>query len=169
MAYVAPTTQGAGTGLSSTSWNVQVNNTLFFALKPFISARRTTTQSIANNSASKVAWLTTDRATSVTLGTDGTTASVRFTPTVAGWYHVDAYVGMVVSTGVSLILLKNGSQDRRTDNVGANASQGTILTSYVLMNGSTDYLELQVYQNSGSAQNVIAGSRFTMSWDRFDT
>lgn len=169
MAYTTPTTQTAGTGLSSTSYNVLVNDILFFALQPFISAKRTSNQSIPNNSATKVAWPTTDRARSITLGTDGVTASSRFTPSVAGWYRVDACVQIVVSTGVSLILLKNGSQDRRVDNVGANASQGTVLTSYVLMNGSTDYLELQVYQNSGSAQNVTSGSRFTMSWDGFDT
>lgn len=166
MAYTTPTTQAAGTGLSSTAYNTLVNDILFLAYKPFIAARRTTTQSVPNSADTKIGWPTTDRTTNVTLGTDGSTASSRFTPTVAGWYTITANLVWTAS-------FSNYPKVVHSDGSTAVGAQGTSnyghVSTVMKFNGSSDYVEVFAVQFSGSSQLLASGSRCAMTWERFDS
>ena len=86
-------------------------------------------------------------------------ASDRFTPTVAGKYFLGCSVEMRESVDQTLYLAtiyKNGSEHRRgiimpESGAGSVASGiGTVVDA----NGTTDYFEVFVFQNSGVAQTI---------------
>jgi hypothetical protein len=82
-------------------------------------------------------------------------ASSRFTPTIAGYYLINAAViyGDTVQNSV-IAIYKNGSIHRQGEYVGASlASPLRTVTALVYMNGSTDYVEIFAYNGSGSAIN----------------
>lgn len=80
----------------------------------------------------------------------------RFTPLVAGYYQVSGRTAFAAGQ-VSHIcsIYKNGISHKR----GAmGALIASTVASLVLLNGTTDYVELYIYQASGASQNlVIAG------------
>jgi len=85
------------------------------------------------------------------------TTNYRFTPTVAGYYQVNAaWYSSIASGQVTANIYKNGSGYQST---GANGSSvGVILniSTILYLNGSTDYIEFYVYQNSGISFNTLA-------------
>ena len=81
----------------------------------------------------------------------------RFTPNVAGYYFINSRFltsGAFTGGSVSISLYKNGTE---VINSGSSASGFNVsyldLRGYVLMNGSTDYLEL--YLNVSEPSNLI--------------
>jgi hypothetical protein len=77
-----------------------------------------------------------------TFDTNNNFASSRFTPTIAGYYQINASVrfnGTFSQAG--LILFKNGSNAGYLENGTGNIVTGSSLQ---YMNGSTDYLEIYV-------------------------
>lgn len=77
------------------------------------------------------------------------TTNYRFTPTVAGYYQVNAGIGMS-ATAISVAIIfvyKNGSAYKRGNDL--RAFLGTdclpVVSTLVYMNGTTDYLELYGY------------------------
>ncbi len=116
---------------------------------PAFSARSAVSQSISNNTYTKVVLGTED------YDTNNNFASSRFTPTVAGYYQFNVIVG---STGSSLVqqlyvqLYKNaGGFDPALFNINPSAAyvsngvhqMGGSLTMY--LNGGGDFIELYVY------------------------
>jgi hypothetical protein len=87
--------------------------------------------------------------------TNSNFASSRFTPTVAGYYQVNA--GLQLPNGVSASVLcnlyKNGSAYKSGCTTTGNASTyaTSTVSSVVYFNGSTDYVEIYSYSSSGSA------------------
>lgn len=86
----------------------------------------------------------------------------RFTPLIAGKYLVSGMVNFLNAVGaytVSLYLYKNGAlirlNERAITNIVGNNSQEIV--DIIDMNGSTDYLELFVLQNSGVNKTLLAG------------
>jgi hypothetical protein len=80
----------------------------------------------------------------------------RFTPTVAGYYQVNAAVSITSTNTAHALLYKNGAL-YCSGNPATNSSLARIpsqIAMIVYMNGSTDYLEL--YGQSPSAGQVIA-------------
>jgi hypothetical protein len=101
--------------------------------------------------------------------TDANFANSRFTPTVAGYYQLNATVRMsgTMGTGESMIVIwKNGSEHKRGWNasgteVGANFFAMSVST-LVYANGTGDYFEVYVQQGSGSDRDVtVAGGNIT--------
>ena len=88
--------------------------------------------------------------------TNNNFSSSRFTPSVAGYYQVNAAV--YVSTAPSFlqaIIYKNGS----SASSGSHCNQPTFSSNssdLIYMNGTTDYLELYAIQASGTTQTVTA-------------
>jgi len=89
-------------------------------------------------------------------------ASSRFTPTVAGYYEINAEIsyGNTASTGESLCAIyKNGT--RFKDGFGSPFTN--ILGSYcgayaiIYMNGTTDYVEAYTFQDTGGTRSVNVG------------
>lgn len=77
----------------------------------------------------------------------------RFKPPVAGYYIINA--GLQLSTTQSTIVMhlyKNGVAWRSIQYVVGNQS-GCYGSSIVYLNGSTDYLEVYVYQNYNQGNN----------------
>ena len=93
-----------------------------------------------------------------TFDTNSNFASSRFTPTVAGYYQINATVrfnGTFTSAG--LILFKNGANAGYLESGTANFVTGTSLQ---YMNGSTDYLELYVFA-TGSSRAIPNDQKYT--------
>lgn len=82
----------------------------------------------------------------------------RFTPTVAGYYYITgtiAVASLVNNTGALVILYRNGSSWALSTTLSSSVITPTAtVSSLMYMNGSTDYVELYAYQNSGSSVNL---------------
>jgi hypothetical protein len=81
----------------------------------------------------------------------------RFTPTVAGYYQINGlYYLNATSGGCTIAVYKNGSAAKYGGFSLANAfGAASTISSLILLNGSTDYVELYGYQNTGS---TVTGS-----------
>jgi hypothetical protein len=124
---------------------------------PAFSAYQSTLQSIASSTLTKIQLQIEEFDTNSNF--DSTT-NYRFTPTVAGYYQVN---GSFAVTGSAATLLcsiyKNGAEFKRGVQSGAAASSGaqSVISALIYMNGSTDYIELYGFQNSGGALNTAPG------------
>lgn len=115
---------------------------------PAFSAYGTAGQSIANGVWTKIAYNTELFDTNSNY--DNAT-NYRFTPTVNGYYQINANIFTTANaTGLAFIAIyKNGSV-YVYGNVVPNSNGGYItIHSLVNCNGSTDYIEIYVFQNSG--------------------
>lgn len=105
-----------------------------------------------------VTWFTTFSETFDTTSAFDTSTG-RFTPTVAGYYQINARVSYssngITATYVGVVLGKNGDQ-YALSSVGASADYPTISVSDVVyLNGSTDYVQVGTKHNaSGSVVTV---------------
>lgn len=85
----------------------------------------------------------------------------RFTPTVAGYYQVNAVCrdGTGSVTGViGMFIYKNGAPVSVTYVGAAGYGPSPATAPLVYMNGSTDYLEVYYYQNSGATTAINSTS-----------
>ncbi|MFI5533762.1 hypothetical protein ACIA8O_35025 [Kitasatospora sp. NPDC051853] len=93
----------------------------------------------------------------------------RYTPKVAGHYLVTAQVsfGLNSNGGRVINLIKNGDGAQNFGQVAAAAIAGTAYyttlcaTGMTYFNGTTDYYEVQVAQNSGATLTTVGGSTIT--------
>ena len=123
---------------------------------PAFSARKTSAQSFTQNAFTKVIFNTEEFDTN----SNYDTTNGRFTPTVAGYYQINA--GVVLQTlirGTSLVsIFKNGSEYKRGQHINtdlATSTDGiTALTTHGLVycNGTTDYIEIHGYFSSSGVQ-----------------
>ena len=94
--------------------------------------------------------------------TAGNFASSRFTPTVAGYYQINGNISFpnIAGGDCAVSIFKNGTRFKDgsacplTSILGGYAQ----ISSFIYLNGSTDYVELYVYQTSGSNRNLNVGS-----------
>lgn len=120
---------------------------------PAFSAYQSTSQTLANNVATKVQFQTKEYDTANCY--DNTT-NYRFTPTVAGYYHVTASMGFAsgASARTLFYVFKNGVVWKRlydtTPTIGYVVAGGCDM----YFNGTTDYVEIYVLQTSGYGQNT---------------
>lgn len=116
---------------------------------PSFSAYQSGAQGVTLNTATKVIFQTKDWDTASCF--DNST-NYRFTPTVAGYYQINAGVGIgSTPTTVYTLIYKNGSVW-----TGTYLTASTVQTStsgIVFLNGSTDYVE--IYTQIGSSQNLL--------------
>lgn len=151
---------GDATLVQPTDWNN--DHTIVYG-PAFYARRITTDQTVTNNTATVVIFNTADYDTGTTLYS---TSTGRWTPNVAGIYHVDANVMASTVSGAFQLayvtLRKSGTDyargDMQYDSLGTSlAICGLGVSVDVPMNGTTDYLEV-VFQHttvSGtSAANV---------------
>ena len=113
--------------------------------------------SLTNNTNTKITYDTEE------FDTNNNFASSRFTPTVAGYYQLNANLLLVSSAagivGITIYkngsLFKNGAQIVNSgDYVGANIS------ALVYANGSTDYFEVYAIQNNGTTRTTLGGQAY---------
>jgi hypothetical protein len=87
------------------------------------------------------------------------TTNYRFTPTVAGYYQLNARFRVSTSVAnIGLTIYKNGSLFK--DGVGTDTSAvGTQINCLVYANGTTDYFE--IYGYFSNSQNTTGGQQAT--------
>jgi len=93
--------------------------------------------------------------------TNNNFASSTFTPTVAGYYQINAAVAWVAgySTGI-LSIYKNGSIYKDGVSLPTSTYRSTV-NAIVYCNGSTDYVEIYGQQLSGSSGSIAAAINYT--------
>ena len=95
--------------------------------------------------------------------TNNNFASSRFTPTIAGYYQLNACVRPNAVNGEAQIqIFKNNNSFKAGSNVLVNSGtqQGTIVSSLIYANGTTDYFEIFVYVTNAC---TISGNEIS-SW-----
>lgn len=123
---------------------------------PAFSAYQSVSQTgIATSTSTKITFTTED------FDTDADFASSRFTPTVAGYYQVNAAVSWasgVNNTNIITAIYKNGSNFRNAYGVNTTAGSGATVSGLVYCNGTTDYIEIYGWQNSGGSLATYAST-----------
>jgi hypothetical protein len=131
---------------------------------PAFRAYRNTDQNLTQNVFTKV------QLNAETFDTDScfdSTTNYRFTPTLAGYYQVNATIMTSGSNVWYGIFYKNGAQFSRFLQ-NAALSMGFSGSDTIYFNGSTDYLELYIY-STGVGSTVVTGesaSFMSASWIR---
>jgi len=127
---------------------------------PAFSAQLSTT-SVPNTTWTKVTYGTEN------FDTNSNYASSRFTPTVAGYYQINAnlrYANSIGGTVLQMAIYKNGSLYTLVSNgVSTGVTRALCAATLLYCNGSTDYVEIYTYQNSGSTENTDAADYYTFS------
>lgn len=80
------------------------------------------------------------------------TSTSRFTPTVAGYYQINASIGLNGAASTQASIFKNGSVFINGAYLVNSASYNGSVASVLYMNGSTDYLEIYMYAAGSSIQ-----------------
>jgi hypothetical protein len=122
---------------------------------PAFNAYSSSTTSIPNTTWTKIAINTVLFDTNSNFNT----SLYRFLPTVAGYYQINGMV-QIISTSVAyaIAIWKTGTQISQSSGIGVSGLNGTANTSATIyLNGSSDYIELYMYQTSGSTLNAGAG------------
>ena len=103
--------------------------------------------------------------------TNNNFSSSRFTPTVAGYYQLNAEVRLDGASGTGemmIVIWKNGAEHKRGTNQSGTqiASNFFALTvsSLVYANGTSDYFEIYVQQGSGGSLTVTAVNAVNITW-----
>ena len=124
-----------------------------------------TLQTITSGSQQKVLFQTEE------FDTNNNYASSRFTPTVEGYYQLNAEVRLDGASGTGemmIILYKNGTEYKRGTNQSgtqiASSFWAMTVSSLVYANGSTDYFEIYVQQGSGGSVTVTAVNNPAITW-----
>ena len=79
------------------------------------------------------------------------TSLYRFTPNVAGYYQVNGNIETVGAVGSLVSVYKNGSLSKRGVNITVGAyTYGSVVSTLMYLNGSTDYIELYAYAASSA-------------------
>jgi len=160
----APAVAGTNTiTLPANTGTVLTTASTFSGTGPAFSANGNAAQSIANNVWTKIAFNTELFDTNSNY--DPTT-NYRFTPTVAGYYQLNYSTNPSAAasgTFAFAVLYKNGVSIALAALATNNTSTGTVSTGSFLvsMNGSTDYLEIYGYQNTGGGLIFNGGANVT--------
>ena len=105
---------------------------------------------------------------SETFDTNANFASSRFTPTVEGYYQLNATVRISGSSGLGEVMLtiwKNGSEYARGTNEQGTEQGNNFYSMQVsdlaYANGSTDYFEIYIQQTTGGNRDTTAGTNIS--------
>jgi len=118
---------------------------------PAFSAYSSSATTVPDNVFTKVLYATEN------WDTNNNFANSRFTPTVAGYYQINANTryGSITSSNNAFRIFKNGSAYVNGATCGlVNGYIYMMVTALVSMNGTTDYVEIYAYQTSGVSQNT---------------
>jgi hypothetical protein len=158
----APAVSGTNTAtLPAATGTVMVSGNM-----PAFSAYKSATQTLAYNAITKITFDTE------TFDTNNNFASSRFTPTVAGYYQINAKLYFAGTAPrnyyFSNLLYKNGAgiafASISVYQLGSAAEFSAFQSELVYMNGTTDYLEVYGYQvdyTLSASISVVGGSGYS--------
>ena len=85
-------------------------------------------------------------------------ASSRFTPTMAGYYQINASLQMVGTSSPIISIHKNGSEAQAgTYNGNQELNPVVQAGALIYMNGTTDYLEIYCFHGAAGTLNTNTG------------
>lgn len=125
---------------------------------PAFSAYASGTTSVPNSTNTKVLFAAEE------FDTNNNFASSTFTPTVAGYYQINASAYSANTLGAAeLLVYKNGSLYKAGPYIPATTGVGAVvsISATVYCNGSTDYVDIYVYQTSGTSSTISALQAYT--------
>jgi hypothetical protein len=134
---------------------------------PAFAANMSATQSIANNTATKLIFnVKTSSGNATAFDTNGyydATTNYRFTPLIAGYYQINGTINTAFTsaTGLSyLSIYKNGTEYAQIGRLPNSTVASLVLagSSVIYFNGTTDYVELYAFQNTGTSQSFGGGT-----------
>jgi hypothetical protein len=107
---------------------------------PAFSAYLNGNQSVSGSTFTKVAF------DNEVFDTNSNFASNRFTPTVAGYYQINAAISFASAvTYGQIAIYKNGSLYQTVWSQQSSSNYGQVISSLVYCNGTTDYIEIYGY------------------------
>jgi hypothetical protein len=92
--------------------------------------------------------------------TNNNFASSTFTPTVAGYYQINAVVRAPENGELAVIIYKNGGNWKVGNNVNTTSVYSMGVSALVYFNGTTDYAEIYVFSSVASTPTVV-GANYT--------
>ena len=120
--------------------------------RPMFDVAKSSTQSISSGTPTKVTWDTEN------YDIGGNFASDKFTAPIAGKYHMNALLTLstiIAGAGIGLIWYKNGSVFRSGHHQSTEINITFGISSSVIFDlAASDYIEVYVFQGSGSAETV---------------
>jgi hypothetical protein len=116
---------------------------------PAFNATTSASQSVGQTTWTKIQFNTKNFDTN----TNFSTVNYRFTPTVSGYYQLNGgctLTGSATTGGIQIALVVNGVTYYRGNRLPCVASQDiqAVVSNVLYFNGSTDYVELYIYQFS---------------------
>jgi len=125
------------------------------ATGPAFSAYGSALQSIPNGAYTKIAYNTKEFDTNNNY--DATT-NYRFTPSVAGYYQINAGITISAGSGIAVVSIYKNGTGYKNSAYSINSISTIEMTNSAIayLNGSTDYVEIYTYQSSGG--NLNCGS-----------
>ena len=130
-------------------------------VNPIMNVTMASNQSITSGVWVKMTFDTVDYDTT----SDFNTSTYRYTPSVAGYYFVTAsgFLNTNTSTRPVVSIWKNGGEYKTEAWLGTSALGGNSgnITNIVYLNGSTDYIEAYISQNTGSTITLTNNSVIT--------
>lgn len=157
------TTQIKGNDTSTFGGNVDVTGNVITDA-PAFSAYATSSQSLSNATWTKVQCNVEEFDTNSNY--DNAT-NYRFTPSVAGYYQINAATtfNYTAASGKAFATYigKNGSVAKYSGRHNSTAIVFPVATANCLiyLNGTTDYIEYYVYQNTGGSVSTVAAASDT--------
>ena len=130
--------------------------------RPMFDVAKSSTQTTTSGQLLKVTWDTEN------YDIGGNFANDKFTAPVAGKYYMNALVTfyqMAAGAGIGLQWYKNGSVFRSGHHQSTEINITFAVTSCGVFDlNANDYLEVYVFQGSGSSQNIgVANSSYTVN------
>ena len=128
---------------------------------PAFCATMTTTQSVSSGTFTAIQFNSVSGGAGFDTASAFNTSTYRFTPQVAGYYSVSANLnGPSSAVGyISTFIYKNGSIFENLGQLpnftGGSCTNGNIV---MYLNGSSDFIQIYVYQTTGGAANIYSGN-----------
>jgi len=147
---------------STTAMTIDNAGRILTPARPMFDVAKSSTQTTQSSTITKVTWDTEN------YDIGGNFASNKFTAPVAGKYFMNATVTfyqMGAGSGIGLQWYKNGSVFRSGHHQSTEINITFAVTSCGVFDlNANDYLEVYVFQGSGSAQNIgVANSSYTVN------
>ena len=142
------TTTGLFDAYNGSAWVSVATSATSPVSGPAFSAYLANTQTVTASTTTKVNFDTE------LFDTNNNFASSRFTPTMAGYYQVNAAIQFLGTTNSSISIYKTGSNYQQGVYTGINGGNPVLtISSLVYCNGSTDYIEIYGNNASGTSFN----------------
>jgi len=153
----APSVAGTNTlTLPANTGTVLTTASTFGGTGPAFSAYNSAATALSAGTTTKVLFATKE------FDTNSNFASSRFTPTVAGYYQLNASVFVSANDAVLLTVISQGNGNSKSGsavNIATPSQQCSVISTIMYFNGTTDYAE--VYAYSASAVNTLNGTQYT--------